>query len=44
MSDKIVIDIEHISKVYEMGNQQVYALRDVTIKIHENEYLSLIHI
>lgn len=41
ISDKIVIDIEHISKVYEMGNQQVYALRDVTIKIHENEYVAL---
>lgn len=41
MSYKIVIDIEHISKVYEMGNQQVFALRDITLKIHENEYVAL---
>lgn len=41
MSDKIVIDIEHISKIYEMGNQKVFALRDVSLKIFENEYVAL---
>lgn len=40
-SNNIVIDIEHISKIYEMGNQQVFALRDVSLKILENEYVAL---
>lgn len=37
----IVIDIEHISKIYEMGTQQVAALKDVSLKIRENEYVAL---
>lgn len=37
----VVIDIEHISKVYEMGTQKVFALKDVSLKIHENEYVAL---
>ncbi len=44
MDDKpknIIIDIEHISKVYEMGAEKVYALRDITLKIHQNEYLAI---
>jgi putative ABC transport system ATP-binding protein len=41
MLNNVVIDIEHISKIYEMGNQQVFALRDVSLKIFENEYVAL---
>lgn len=37
----IIIDIEHISKIYEMGTQQVAALKDVSLKIRENEYVAL---
>ncbi|NBW84910.1 MAG: ABC transporter ATP-binding protein [Proteobacteria bacterium] len=37
----VVIDIEHISKIYEMGTQKVFALKDVSLKIHENEYVAL---
>jgi putative ABC transport system ATP-binding protein len=40
MSEK-VIHIKNISKVYEMGNQKVHAIRDVSIDIHENEYIAL---
>ena len=39
--DNVIIDIEHISKVYEMGVEKVYALRDVSLKIYENEYLAI---
>jgi putative ABC transport system ATP-binding protein len=39
--NNIIIDIEHISKVYEMGVEKVYALRDVSLKIHKNEYLAI---
>jgi putative ABC transport system ATP-binding protein len=41
MDNKVVIDIENISKIYEMGTQKVYALRDVSLKIKENEYVAL---
>ena len=40
MSEK-VIHIKNISKVYEMGNQKVHAIRDVSIDIYENEYIAL---
>jgi putative ABC transport system ATP-binding protein len=40
-NNDIIIDIEHISKVYLMGGEQVFALRDVTIKIQKNEYLAI---
>ena len=39
--NNVIIDIEHISKIYEMGIEKVYALRDITMKIHENEYLAI---
>lgn len=42
MSDrKLLIDIEHISKVYDMGVDKVHALRDVSLKIYENEYVAI---
>lgn len=41
MENKVVIDIENISKIYEMGSQKVFALRDVSLKIMENEYVAL---
>lgn len=36
-----VIDIEHIQKKYVMGDQVIYALRDVSMKIERNEYVAL---
>lgn len=36
-----IINIEHISKVYQMGSQQVHALRDVTLNIYANEYVAI---
>ena len=36
-----IIDIENISKIYTMGNQKVYALRDITLNISENEYVAV---
>ena len=41
IQNKIIIDIEHISKVYEMGMEKVYALRDITLQIQENEYIAI---
>lgn len=36
-----IIDIEHISKTYKMGNEFVHALRDVSLQIHPNDYLAI---
>ena len=36
-----IIHIEHITKVYEMGNEEVHALRDVTLDIGSNEYVAI---
>jgi len=41
MNSEIIIDIENISKVYEMGTQEVHALRDVSLKISKNEYVAI---
>jgi putative ABC transport system ATP-binding protein len=38
---KLIIDIENISKLYHMGVETVYALRDITLQIHENEYVAI---
>ena len=39
--NNIIIEIEHISKVYEMGLEKVFALRDVSLNIHQNEYVAI---
>jgi putative ABC transport system ATP-binding protein len=36
-----IINIEHISKIYQVGSEQVHALRDVTLKIDKNEYVAI---
>ena len=36
-----IINIEHIQKVYEVGMERVYALRDVSLKIDRNEYVAI---
>lgn len=41
MSSSPMIDIQNIAKVYEMGEEEVHALRDVTLAIGSNEYIAL---
>lgn len=36
-----IINIEHISKVYQVGSEEVHALRDITLKINKNEYVAI---
>lgn len=36
-----VIDIRHIQKEYLLGEQQIYALKDVSLQINRNEYVAL---
>lgn len=36
-----VIDIKNIKKVYKMGEEVVFALRDVSLNIDQNEYVAL---
>ncbi len=36
-----IINIEHISKIYEVGSEKVHALSDVSLRIDKNEYVAI---
>jgi putative ABC transport system ATP-binding protein len=36
-----IINIEHIAKIYQVGTEEVHALRDVSLRIDENEYVAI---
>ncbi|PKL89723.1 MAG: macrolide ABC transporter ATP-binding protein [Ignavibacteriae bacterium HGW-Ignavibacteriae-2] len=36
-----IITIEHIAKIYQVGMEEVHALRDVSININKNEYVAI---
>ncbi len=36
-----IINIEHIAKIYQVGFEEVHALRDVSLKIDKNEYVAI---
>lgn len=38
---KKIIEIEHVSKIYQMGSEKVFALRDVSLEIFANEYVAI---
>jgi putative ABC transport system ATP-binding protein len=36
-----IINIEHIAKIYQVGLEEVQALRDVSLRIDKNEYVAI---
>jgi len=36
-----IINIEHISKLYQVGTEEVHALSDISISIDKNEYVAI---
>lgn len=36
-----IINIENISKVYQVGTEEVHAIRDISVKINKNEYVAI---
>lgn len=36
-----LISLAHIKKVYQMGSMKIHALRDVSLDIHPNQYVSI---
>jgi putative ABC transport system ATP-binding protein len=36
-----LIDLQHISRVYQVGVEQVFALRDINLRIYKNEYVAI---
>ncbi|HEX9739398.1 MAG TPA: ABC transporter ATP-binding protein [Ignavibacteriaceae bacterium] len=36
-----IINIEHIARVYQVGSEEVFALRDVSLRINKNEYVAI---
>ncbi len=42
MTEKMnIINIEHIAKIYQVGLEEVQALRDVSLRIDKNEYVAI---
>jgi putative ABC transport system ATP-binding protein len=41
MSDEVIIQCSELSKIYKMGDQEVYALRDMDLDVYKGEYLSI---
>ncbi|MFA5513102.1 MAG: ABC transporter ATP-binding protein, partial [Candidatus Kapaibacterium sp.] len=39
--ENVIIDIKNIAKIYDMGAEKVFALRDVTLEICKNEYVAI---
>jgi putative ABC transport system ATP-binding protein len=37
----LVIEIEGVTKLYQMGEETVHALRGVSVSVHRNEYLAI---
>jgi putative ABC transport system ATP-binding protein len=38
---RLVIEIESVTKLYQMGEETIHALRGVSLHIHRNEYLAI---
>ncbi len=36
-----IINIEHVAKIYQVGSEEVHALRDVSLKINKGEYVAI---
>jgi putative ABC transport system ATP-binding protein len=36
-----IINIEHIAKIYQVGSEEVFALRDISLNIDKNEYVAI---
>lgn len=40
-SEEVVIRLEHISKVYQMGKIEIHALRDISLEIKRSQYVAI---
>ena len=38
----VMLQLQHISKVYHTGNQEFHALKDISIRFRENEFVSIL--
>ncbi len=36
-----IINIEHISKIYQVGTEEVHAIREISLRIDKNEYVAI---
>ncbi len=41
LQDNKIIEIDHIAKIYQMGLEKVFALRDVSLTLRRNEYIAI---
>jgi len=40
-SARVIIELDHIHKIYKTGDVEVHALRGVSLKIHEGEFVAI---
>ena len=40
-SNKTVIDLDNVTRIYNVGTEQIHALDGVTLQLHENEYIAI---
>ena len=38
---KVQIQIDAVRKIYQMGTETVYALRDISFRVFQNEYMAI---
>jgi putative ABC transport system ATP-binding protein len=39
---KTILELKHVSKIYDMGHSKIYANNDISIKIGENEFIFIV--
>ena len=41
ISDKVLVSVKDVDKIYSMGDEKIYALRCINLDIYQGEYLSI---
>ena len=41
VSDKVLVSVKDVDKIYSMGDEKIYALRCINLDIYQGEYLSI---
>lgn len=42
MSKEVVLSLKNVSKTYQVGDQKIYALKNVTFDIHRGDFISIV--
>jgi putative ABC transport system ATP-binding protein len=42
MSHNVILSLKNVSKTYQIGDQKIYALRNISFDIHQGDFISII--